>query len=100
MSSIQPVTPPALDFLVGKCLAKDPDERWQSARDVLGQLEWISQGSGSQSGVAAASAPATRPPGRQRLALWTLAVLTVGLAAALGLTLFRGEAAAGARCAL
>src|ERR1700726_3652758 len=31
MSSLQPMTPPALDRVVKKCLAKDPDERWQSA---------------------------------------------------------------------
>src|ERR1700693_2696350 len=31
MSSLQPMTPPALDRVVKRCLAKDPDERWQSA---------------------------------------------------------------------
>ena len=34
MSSLQPTTPPALDHLVKRCLAKDPHDRWQSARDV------------------------------------------------------------------
>ena len=42
MSSLQPMTPPTLDHLVKRCLAKDPDERWQSARDVSEQLKWIS----------------------------------------------------------
>ena len=32
MSSLQPMTPPALDRVVKKCLAKEPDERWQSAK--------------------------------------------------------------------
>src|SRR5204863_10210251 len=31
MNTIQPVTPPALEHVVAKCLEKDPDERWQSA---------------------------------------------------------------------
>ena len=37
----QPVRPPVLDHLVGKCLEKDPDRRWQSSRDLLWQLGWI-----------------------------------------------------------
>src|SRR5438105_1708549 len=32
ISTVQPMTPPALDRVVRTCLAKDPDERWQSAR--------------------------------------------------------------------
>jgi serine/threonine protein kinase len=35
--------PPALERLVGVCLAKDPDGRWQSARDVELQLEALPQ---------------------------------------------------------
>src|SRR5262249_50065934 len=44
ISSLQPVTPPALDRLVSTCLAKDPDDRWQSARDLLRELRWIADG--------------------------------------------------------
>ena len=32
LSTLQPLTPPALDRLVRRCLAKDPDDRWQSAQ--------------------------------------------------------------------
>ena len=31
ISSLQPMTPPALDRVVKQCIAKDPDERWQTA---------------------------------------------------------------------
>ena len=47
MSSLQPMTPPALDRVVKKCLAKEPDERWQSASDLCDELKWIAEG-GSQ----------------------------------------------------
>jgi serine/threonine-protein kinase len=49
ISSVQPVCPPALDHVVRRCLAKDPDERWQSAHDVAGELRWIAE-AGSQPG--------------------------------------------------
>jgi eukaryotic-like serine/threonine-protein kinase len=45
ISSIKPVTPPALDYAVKKCLAKVPDERWQNASDLASQLKWIGEGS-------------------------------------------------------
>jgi Tol biopolymer transport system component len=41
MSSLQPLTPPLLDHIVARCLAKDPDERWQSANDAMCELMWI-----------------------------------------------------------
>ncbi len=52
ISTLQPMTPPALDHVVRKCLAKDPDDRWQTAHDLAGELQWISEG-GSQAGVPA-----------------------------------------------
>jgi serine/threonine protein kinase/Tol biopolymer transport system component len=51
IATTQGLTPPALEHLVRTCLAKDPDERWQSASDVKRQLEWI-----------AASAPSAAEP--------------------------------------
>ena len=44
MKSLQPLTPAALDHVVTVCLAKDPDERWQSAADVARELKWVAQG--------------------------------------------------------
>ena len=41
VSSVQALSPPLLDAVVARCLAKDPEDRWQSARDVMRQLEWI-----------------------------------------------------------
>jgi len=50
MAALQPMTPPALERVIKKCLAKDPDERWQSASDLAAELRWISE-SGSQAGA-------------------------------------------------
>ena len=59
IASLQPMTPPALNHVVKRCLAKDPDERWQSARDLTDQLKWISE-SGSQASAAIAAASPAR----------------------------------------
>jgi eukaryotic-like serine/threonine-protein kinase len=50
ISTIQPLMPPALDRVVKTCLAKDPDDRWQTAHDVMLELKWIAEG-GSQAGL-------------------------------------------------
>jgi serine/threonine protein kinase/Tol biopolymer transport system component len=47
----QPLTPAALDSVVKTCLEKDPDKRWQSAREVQHALTWI---------AAQAAAPAQK----------------------------------------
>jgi Tol biopolymer transport system component len=41
LSSVVDGLPPALDRLVMKCLAKDPRNRWQTARDLASELAWI-----------------------------------------------------------
>ncbi|MEO6259966.1 MAG: protein kinase, partial [Thermoanaerobaculia bacterium] len=52
IAELQPLTPPAFEHVVDKCLAKDPDDRWQSAQDIASELQWISS-AGSQAGVPA-----------------------------------------------
>jgi len=54
ISAIKPMMPPALEHVVHTCLAKDPEDRWQSAHDINRELEWIRQ-SGSQAAAAAIS---------------------------------------------
>jgi serine/threonine-protein kinase len=41
VSTVQVLSPPALDHVISSCLAKQPDDRWQSAADVARQLRWI-----------------------------------------------------------
>lgn len=45
IASVKPLTPPALDHVVKKCLAKDAEARWQSAGDLATELKWISESS-------------------------------------------------------
>jgi eukaryotic-like serine/threonine-protein kinase len=58
ISQVQPLTPPALERVVRKCLAKDPDERWQSAADLASELKWVSsESSGTQFAVPGRGTP-------------------------------------------
>jgi Tol biopolymer transport system component len=43
LSTLQPLAPPALDRIVSRCLAKDPDDRWQTARDLMLELKWVAE---------------------------------------------------------
>jgi serine/threonine protein kinase len=70
MRELKPLTPPSLERLVRTCLAKDPDERWQNARDVVTELRWIAEER------SAPGAPRSRLafPGQMLLGLGSLAV--------------------------
>jgi Tol biopolymer transport system component len=83
ISAIKPMTPPALDHAVKKCLAKAPDERWQSASDLASELKWIAE-SGSQAGVPAPAAERRRT--RERLGWVLAAALLVPLIATMAVT--------------
>ena len=80
ISSIQPMTPPALDRVVKGCLAKEPEHRWSTAHDVMLQLQWVAEG-GSAAGLPAPIA--ARRKSREKLAWGVAAAL---LLATLGLS--------------
>ena len=81
--TIQPLTPPAVEQVVRTCLAKDPDDRFQSAHDLKLQLQWIAAG-GSQVG-----APAVVSSRRKKTSTLLTAATIAGwlIAAALGILL-------------
>ena len=43
VSSLQPLATPMLDRVVTTCLAKDPEDRWHGARDLLRELKWLAE---------------------------------------------------------
>ena len=87
VSALQAVTPHALDRVVQRCLAKDPDARWQSAADLGAELRWVAEG-GAQ--VTAASRPAKR--GRRIAAGAAALALAAGLGGAAMWRLLAGPA--------
>ena len=75
------LAPPQFAHIVDRCLAKDPDERWQTARDVKVQLEFL--------GRTSPGSPSAVKPKRR---LWPAAVAFLGVVAtafALGSVYFR-----------
>ena len=84
-ATLGPQVPQALEHVVGMCLAKKPDDRWQTARDVGKQLDWI--GSSISSPATMPLAKNARPAKRWLAAVAALAIIVM---AAAGLV-FRGR---------
>ena len=74
----QPLTPPALERLVRKCLAKHPRDRWDTAHDLADELRWIGQS------LATPGDPATSLQHRHKLRMGLTggAILVTALAGA------------------
>jgi Tol biopolymer transport system component len=89
LTSLQPLTPLSLDRLVTKCLAKDPEDRWQGARDLVTELRWVAEG----------GAPSHAPSRRREYLYGAIAIMSV-LAAISTLTWYRFRARAPDRPAI
>ena len=74
IEELVPLTPPALERVVSRCLAKDPEDRWHTARDVAAELQWVAQG-GSKVGLPAVVSGRRRV--RESLAWGACAIATV-----------------------
>jgi eukaryotic-like serine/threonine-protein kinase len=44
LADVRPESPPLLDQVLRRCLAKDPDERWQTVKDMARTLKWVEAG--------------------------------------------------------
>jgi Tol biopolymer transport system component/predicted Ser/Thr protein kinase len=76
LSVLQPLVPPNLDHLVRRCLAKDPDERWQSAADVSIELRWVAE--------AQPSSVVAHTSGRRGVRVWQALSILLPLLVAAG----------------
>ncbi len=74
LHELQPLTPPGLENVLRTCLEKDPDKRWQSAREVKHALEWMTQ----NAAPAVGQTPA--PPAKSSKLAWAAAVVAVLIA--------------------
>jgi Tol biopolymer transport system component len=92
LAAADPATPPELDHVVQTCLAKDPADRWHSARDVLAELQAIAEGSTDVE--TATSGPAGSPANVRRYRALAAAVLLLAIGVSVpAFWYLRGEAA-------
>jgi serine/threonine protein kinase len=79
ISKVQPIAPASLDRIVATCLAKDPDDRWQTARDLKRELQWVASAGSAGSSTTSQSGGSTGPtPQRPR----TLPIVAAAMASA------------------
>lgn len=78
LSALQPLAPPALERVVRACLAKDPEERSQSAHDLMLELKWI-----AEAGPLAGTAAPARTGSRNRERAWMALALVLAVATTL-----------------
>ncbi len=83
ITAVAPLTSPVLNHLISHCLAKDPEQRWQTARDVSFELEWI----GEQPSYVA------QQPTKSKAAwlLWMLCGVVLGASLLAGIFIWRSQ---------
>jgi serine/threonine protein kinase len=82
VSAVQPLASPALDHVIQRALAKDPNDRWQTARDLMQELKWSAEKAAPLSGAAPTAAPAR---GTREVVAWLIsgALLVILIAGAI-----------------
>jgi len=90
LTLFQPKAPRALQHVVERCLEKDPEDRWQTAHDMMVQLRWITEG-----GVPVTAADGQAKPDRKIQVLLAAAVFAVAVLASAAVIYFRGPAQPG-----
>jgi Tol biopolymer transport system component len=75
VSRLQPLARAPLNRIVTTCLAKDPEDRWQSARDLLRELTWIAEGQATADVVTSSRSRGERHTQQS----WVVGAVVVGL---------------------
>ena len=83
ITAVAPLTSPVLNHLISRCLAKDPEQRWQTARDVSFELEWI----GEQPSYVAQQPTKSKAP----WLLWMLCGVVLGASLLAGIFIWRSQ---------
>jgi serine/threonine protein kinase len=86
VSSAQPQASPTLDHVIQRALAKDPNDRWQTARDLIQELKWS-----AESAVPASGAISTAPQRRTREAIGWLVSGLLGVILIVGAIWWRNS---------
>ena len=84
LTTVQPLAPPLVDSIVRKCLAKNPDDRWQTASDLGSALRWAAEGANATTPGATAVAGTPRT-GARRVANAAVAAAGILGSVAIGL---------------
>jgi serine/threonine protein kinase len=88
LSAFDPELPPSLARVVNICLAKDPDDRFQTVHDIKLQLKWLAE---EESGPATPSASKAWGLRIRERAIWLVAALGLILLAVFGFARIRGQ---------
>ena len=83
ISTIKPLTPANLDHAIRKSLAKDCEERWQTARDLASELKWIGE-SAADSGASGVA----KKSWKSRLGLVWAVMMLAGIGVTIAVTYF------------
>ena len=91
--TLQPVTPAAFERVVSTCLQKNPEERFQSARDVGLELKWIAESPVAETKSSEVPAAPARATWLRALPWALVATLLAGCCVVVWLYLQRGGTA-------
>ena len=86
ITNVQPSTSPAVEHIVLRCLAKDPDDRWQTFRDLANELKWVA-------GASTVTKVVIPKPRKFAGVGWALGAVVLGLIAWLGFARWKMSAA-------
>jgi eukaryotic-like serine/threonine-protein kinase len=88
VSMFQALVPNTLDHLVRRCLAKDPEDRWQSAQDLKKELQWIAEAA-SEAEKSGSTSMSASPRSSREWFKWGLAGIGLVLGLILSAVFFR-----------
>ncbi len=92
IGQLRPLAGTGLEKVINKCLAKDPEERWQSASDLASKLTWLAQDN-SHAGAAPAQKPLAGRYKKSEWLAWTLAAIMLVAVFAMGIATSVGRKA-------